>query len=557
MPPNFVGVDVGTGSARAGVFTADGRLLGRAEAPITTWQPAPLHVEQSSDEIWSACCAAVRAAVAAAGCDAGSLAGIAFDATCSLVALDGADRPVSVSTTGRDEQNVVVWMDHRAVDEAAHITSTGGAPLAYVGDVMSPEMQTPKLLWLRRHLPDAWARAARFLDLPDFLVYRATGDDRRSMCSAVCKWTYLGERRAWDAGFFEAIGLGDLVEEGFARIGREVVDVGVPMGSGLAEEAAAALGLPAGLPVSSSIIDAHAGALGLLGIDADAAADAGGPLPVGRLALVFGTSACHLTVSAGAIAVPGVWGPYFAALLPDAFLAEGGISAAGALLDHLVASHPAGVMATAAAGRADRSVFDVLNDRLDALAGGEPPGVLTRHRHVLPYHLGNRSPLADPSLSGTATGLSLTTDVDDLALSYLAAVQSLAYGTRHIVETLVAEGHEVRTILMTGSGMHNRLLVAEHADATGLPVVLPAEADSVLLGAAVLAGVASGHHPSIGAGMRRMARPGAVVEPRPGLGAYHDAKYAVYRRMHADQLAYRAIMDGTSGVGGAPTAVGG
>ena len=183
MPPNFVGVDVGTGSARAGVFTADGRLLGRAEAPITTWQPAPLHVEQSSDEIWSACCAAVRAAVAAAGCDAGSLAGIAFDATCSLVALDGADRPVSVSTTGRDEQNIVVWMDHRAVDEAAHITATGGAPLAYVGDVMSPEMQTPKLLWLRRHLPDAWARAARFLDLPDFLVYRATGDDRRSMVS--------------------------------------------------------------------------------------------------------------------------------------------------------------------------------------------------------------------------------------------------------------------------------------------------------------------------------------------------------------------------------------
>jgi ribulose kinase len=150
-------------------------------------------------------------------------------------------------------------------------------------------------------------------------------------------------------------------------------------------------------------------------------------------------------------------------------------------------------------------------------------------------------------LSGMATGLSLTTDVDDLALSYLATVQSLAYGTRHIIEALVARGHQIATIVMTGSGLNNPVLVAEHADATGLPVVLPAEADSVLLGAAVLASVASGHQPSLGAAMRSMARARAVVDPRPELAGYHDAKYAVYRRMHDDQLAYRAIMDDADG----------
>ena len=74
-------------------------------------------------------------------------------------------------------------------------------------------MQTPKLLWLKEHAKDAWARAKRFLNLPDFLVYRATGNDVRSLCTTVCKWTYLGHGGGWDESYFRAIGLGDLADE--------------------------------------------------------------------------------------------------------------------------------------------------------------------------------------------------------------------------------------------------------------------------------------------------------------------------------------------------------
>src|SRR5262249_13832666 len=142
--------------------------------------------EQSSDDIWAACGAATRAALAAAGAGPGDVAGVGFDATCSLVLLDAQDRPVTVSPSGEDRGNVVVWMDHRAVRQAERINALGHEVLRYVGGVISPEMETPKLLWLRERLPASFGRAARFLDLADFLAYRATGNDVRSLCTTAC-----------------------------------------------------------------------------------------------------------------------------------------------------------------------------------------------------------------------------------------------------------------------------------------------------------------------------------------------------------------------------------
>ena len=214
----FLGIDVGTASARAGLFDESGRMLGMGVEPFELFHPAEDFVEQSSDDIFRACGVAVRAALAAANVGAERVRGMAFDATCSLVALDADDRPVSVSPTGRDAQNVIVWMDHRALAEAEFINQTRDEVLKYVGGVISPEMETPKLLWLKRHQPKAFERAARFLDLPDFLSYRATGNDTRSHCTTVCKWTYLGHENegqgAWSKSFFERIGLGELLDDG-------------------------------------------------------------------------------------------------------------------------------------------------------------------------------------------------------------------------------------------------------------------------------------------------------------------------------------------------------
>jgi FGGY-family pentulose kinase len=545
----FLGIDVGTGSARAGIFNARGRRLGSASEPIKMWKPAPDHVEQSSEDIWRACCRATRAALRESGLKASAIKGIGFDATCSLVALDREDEPVTVSITGKSEQNVIVWMDHRAIPQAERINQGGHAVLKYVGGVISPEMQTPKLLWLKENLPATWKQTARFLDLPDYLVYRATGNDTRSLCTTVCKWTYLGQRgpdgAGWDAGYFTSIGLGDLAADGFRRIGTTIRPMGEPVGFGLTPEAAQDLGLETGVAVGVSIIDAHAGGLGLLGATIKGEA----PTPKAlnqRLALIGGTSSCHMAVSPKPRFIAGIWGPYFSAMIPDLWLTEGGQSATGALIDHVIFSHAAAAPLQAEARRAGRTIYELLNDRLAVLAkaGRVPhPAALTAGLHVQPDFHGNRSPRANPTLTGAISGLTLSATADDLALQYLAAIQAVAYGTRHILDEMNRKGYAIDTLLACGGGTKNPVFLREHADITGCRLVLPKEPEAVLLGSAILGAVAAGAYDSVLEAMAAMSAAGRVVTPAKGPAArFHDAKYKVFHRLHQDAMAYRRIM---------------
>jgi FGGY-family pentulose kinase len=543
----YLGIDVGTASVRAALFDDTGRRLGLGVHPIQIFRPAEDFVEQSSDDIWQAAGIAVRAALAESGASAEQVFGIGFDATCSLVALDAADKPVTVSPSGRDQQNVVVWMDHRAIEQARRINDMGHAVLRYVGGVISPEMQTPKLLWLKEQLKPSYDRTARFLDLPDFLSYRATGIDTRSLCTTVCKWTYLGKEGRFDDSYFQSIGLSDLAADGYARIGQRVRPIAERVG-GLSERAARELGLKAGTAVGVGIIDAHAGGIGLLGaVLASETVDSAALER--RLALIGGTSSCHMAVSREPRFVPGIWGPYYSAMVPGMWLTEGGQSATGALIDHVIRSHAQGAKLEAEASRQKTSVYALLNERLDALSRSASfPAELTREIHVLPYFHGNRSPRADPSLRGMVSGLKLSDDVDALALVYLATIQAVAHGTRHIIETMNAHGYAIETVLACGGDMKNSVFVREHADISGCRVVLPREPEAVLLGAAILGVVAAGDRPSVLDAMRAMSAVEKVIEPARGpIAQYHERKHAVFQRMYQDFIAYRGLMSGGAG----------
>jgi FGGY-family pentulose kinase len=547
----FIGIDVGTGSARAGVFDSEGVQLGSASAAIQMWKPGADFVEQSSENIWNQCCEVVRSAVEKSGIDPKAVAGLGFDATCSLVVLAANGQPVSVSPTGRPEQNVIVWMDHRAVEQAERINGTRHEVLQYVGGVISPEMESPKLLWLKEQLPEAWKRAAHFFDLPDFLTFRATGDPGRSLCSLVCKWTYLGQNRVkgdlvgWSDSYWEQIGLSELVAEKYARIGTKIRPMGEPVGQGLSERAAMELNLRPGTAVGASIIDAHAGGVGVLG-----AVSEGDTLSAEvlnrRIAMIAGTSSCHMAVSQEPRFIPGVWGPYYSAMIPNYWLTEAGQSATGAVLDHVIYSHCAYPAAKKEADSQGISIFDFLNKQLSRLQADNAvnfEGALTKELHVYPDFHGNRSPLADPTLRGMVSGLKLSAGVEDLSLLYLATIQAIGYGLRHILEEMNARGYSITEIFACGGGLKNEVFLREHANITGCKIVLPKEPEAVLLGGAILGGVASGFFPNILGAMKSMNAAGRTIEPEKGrVAEYHRRKYSVFRRMHADQVAYRELM---------------
>ncbi len=527
-----VGVDVGTGSARAGVLGRDGKLLGRAEHPIDMNQPQTNHSEHDSEQIWAAVGSAVRGALAAAGAEGGDVAGISFDATCSLVVRDRAGGQVSVSTSGEARWDTIVWLDHRALAEAEECTATGHRVLDYIGGVMSPEMETPKLMWLKRHLPQCWESAGHFFDLADFLAWKASGNDARSQCTVTCKWTYLGhEAPGWQQDFFEQVGLGDLRERG--SLPERASPIGADLGP-LTEAAAAALGLTTACRVGAGLIDAHAGALGVLG------GYAGDPQGIDRhLALIAGTSSCVMALSAEPRPTQGVWGPYFGALLPDCWLNEGGQSATGALLDHMIRWHSAGGGPNAENHR--RITERIMELRRDA--GLDLAGRL----HVLPDFHGNRSPLADPHAVGVISGLTLDSSFDSLCRLYWRTAVGIALGVRHILEALNERGYGIDTLHVTGGHLKNPLLMELYADAVGCKVIEPAAEDAVLLGSGMVAATAAGFYDSLHDAAGAMQQGGQERHPNAAARSRFDRDYAVFLKMHEQRRALDALGEGGAG----------
>ncbi|MCR4265018.1 FGGY-family carbohydrate kinase [Nitratireductor sp. ZSWI3] len=522
-----VAVDVGTGSARAGVLDLSGGLLGRAERPILMNRPAPDFAEHDSEDIWQAVCLSVRGALDRAGALPEEIAGISFDATCSLVVREPAGGQVSVSPGGEKRWDTIVWLDHRALAEADECTATGHRVLDYIGGVMSPEMQTPKLMWLKRNLPESWSAAGHFFDLADFLTWKASGSFERSQCTLTCKWTYLAhETPGWQRDFFEAVGLADMIERG--HLPERASPIGRDIGP-LTAAAAAALGLTERCRVGAGLIDAHGGALGVLGGFADSLDR------IDRhMALIAGTSSCVMAFSLQPRPVSGLWGPYLGAALPGCWLGEGGQSVSGALLDHIIRWHGAG-------GNPDSAMHARICERITQLRAKEGYELGAR-LHVLPDFHGNRSPLADPHAVGVISGLTLDSSFDSLCRLYWRTAVAIAFGIRHILDALNEAGFEIDTLHVTGGHVKNPLLMELYADATGCAVVEPEADDAMLLGTGMVAATAAGLYPDLASACAAMDQGGRMRRPDPAVRQRFERDYRIFLEMHRQRRALDAMI---------------
>jgi len=522
--PLVAAIDIGTASARAGLFDAEGRLLARAESPLDVHE-ANGHAEQSSTQIWQAAATALRDARTQAAADPAEIAGLSFDATCSLVLLDPHGQPVTVSETADDRWDTILWHDHRATPEADECTASGHRVLDYTGGVMSPEMEIPKLMWLKRHHPASWSRAGLAFDLADFMTWKATGNPARSQCTTTCKWTYLAhETPGWQSDFLEAMGLPDLL--GQTGQPQTATPIATDLGP-LTPQAAQDLGLTAETRVATGLIDAHAGALGVLG-------HLTAPEVERHMALIAGTSSCVMAFAPDPRPIPGVWGPYLGGALPDLWLTEGGQSASGALLDHILKLH--GLDPTPA-------THARVIARVAELRRATPD--LAPRLHVLPDFHGNRSPNADPRALGVISGLPLDSSFDALARLYWRTCVGIALGLRAILERLNQHGYVIDTLHVTGGHTRNPLLMELYADATRCRTVEPAAPDAVLLGTAMVAAAGAGLHPTLAAAGAAMHQGGATRDPDMGTAGRYERDWRAFLAMQR----HRGELDNTGQTG--------
>jgi FGGY-family pentulose kinase len=330
----------------------------------------------------------------------------------------------------------------------------------------------------------------------------------------------------------------------------------------LSEKAANELGLPAGLAVGSGVIDAYAGWVGTVGAKADLGSDClNSSAPrndmsqaFSRLAAVAGTSTCHLAMAKEPVFVEGVWGPYRDVLLPEYWMAEGGQSATGELLKHVLETHPAYNETMSIAESFNTSIYDYLNSHLEEMkekANAPTISYLGRHFFFYGDLWGNRSPIADPNMTGSVIGLSNDRSMDGLAVYYYATMEFIAMQTRQIIETMNESGHSITSIFMSGSQCQNKILMELMATTCGMPVVIPRYVHAAVVhGAAMLGAKAAsadkdGKTEALWSIMDRMSKPGKVT--RSGRNENEkkllDIKYKVFLEQCKTQQTYRKSVD--------------
>jgi FGGY-family pentulose kinase len=501
--PFFLGIDVGTQSLRAALFDTAGHCLAFATGQLDTLHPQPGWAEQDSEQWWQAARAAVRKALARAGARAEDVAGIGLDCTACTV--------IPCRLDGTPVHRALLWMDQRAYREAEEITATRDRSLRYVSGVVSPEWMLPKALWLKRHERAVYDCAERLVECTDWFMYRLTGDWNLSLNNATVKWNYARPDGGWSRALLRQADLEDLPEKWPARV--------VPLGKGEARLAAATahdLGLKAGTPVAQGGVDAYLGMVGL------------GAVGAGDLAMIIGSSTCHMAMSSQGLFGSGMLGCFPDAVVEGLYTLEGGQTATGSILNWY-RQHFAG-NETAEAERTGRNVYDLLDDKAAAV----PPGC--EGLVCLDYWQGNRCPLKDPRARGTLWGLTLSHGPGHV---FRAIYEATAFGTRHILEDLAGHGLRIERLFAGGGGAKSRLWLQIHADVLGQPIHLSGESEACALGSALVAAVHSGHYADFDEAARHMVQSAGVVEPQVEHRRIYDAQYARYL---ATYRALRSLM---------------
>lgn len=507
MQQFVIGIDYGTESARGVLLdAASGELLATcrhayAHGVMTDNLPdgtplAPQWALQDADDYMEAAEVILTELSGKARDANATIAGIGIDSTASSPMPARADgTPLSRSHPHQPHAYVKLWKHHAAQPWADRLNASGDAMLANYGGQTSCEWLPAKAAQMADEAPALWAETERFIEAGDWIVWQLTGVETRSECQAGYKAHYQPATGYPDVLDWLTPGLRQRLESP-TRMGQSAG----PLQSAIRDRT----DMPGQPAVAVSVIDAHV------------VVPAAGVSQPGSMVCTLGTSACQLTMSRDFRHVPGVAGTVYGGVLPAIWGYETGQASFGDLLGWFVRRFPA--------GDSDDASFAFYEDEAARLAPGES-GVL-----ALDWWNGCRTPLMDSRLSGLFVGMTLDTRPADL---YRAAVESLCFGTRRVVETLTEGGLVVdRLVLTSGMAERSPFLNQLMADVTGLSAHVPAITEATARGAAIHGAVASGIYPDFKTAIDKLgAKSGTDYTPRPDANSVYSELYGVYRQL--------------------------
>ncbi|MFB9625908.1 ribulokinase [Nonomuraea helvata] len=519
----MVGVDFGTLSGRAVVVrVSDGAELGSAvheyahrviehSLPGSGKRLGPDWALQSPQDWIDVLKIAVPQAIAAAGVAPEDVIGVGTDFTaCTVLPTTADGTPLCFETPDEPHAWPKLWKHHAAQPHADRINELaarrGESWLPRYGGKISSEWEFAKGLQVLEEAPEVYARAERWIEAADWIIWQLTGVESRNICTVGYKGIfqdggypseeYLAELNPGFAGFASKLATG--------QVGEKVNGTTLAPLGGLAgrvtAQASEWTGIPEGAAVAVGNVDAHVTA---------AAADAVRP---GQMVAIMGTSTCHIMPSDRLAEVPGMCGVVRDGIVPGLWGYEAGQSAVGDIFAWFV----------------DNFGGELDHERLTALAEKQAVG---EHGLVaLDWFGGNRSVLVDHNLSGVIIGQTLATKPEDV---YRALIESTAFGARMIVETFEQSGVPVEEFVVAGGLLKNRFLMQVYADVLRRPLSVIGSDQGPALGSAIHAAVAAGAYPGIEEAAAAMGkRTEAAYVPDEASADAYDRLYAEYRRLH-------------------------
>lgn len=528
-----VGIDFGTLSARAILIdTGSGRevftsIYGYQDAVIDRTLPqsaeelpADFALQNPADYI-SAVKALLKDITKNAGVVPEQIISVGIDFTaCTVLPVDKNMRPLCMDPKFRQNPHswVKLWKHHGAQAEADEINDAarrrGEAFLDCYGGSSSSEWFFAKLMEIYHKAPEVYQATDKFVEAGDWVIWALTGEMTTSTCMAGYKafWNHISGYPQDE--FFAGM------EPGLAGIMQKVVTDVRPVGAragGLTKDMAALTGLMEGTSVGVSIIDAHA-ATPVVGVVND-----------GTLVMTMGTSLCHILVSKKEVHIKGISGVVKDGVIPGCYGYEAGQAAVGDIYDWFIQTlAPSDSFDEAA--EENTSPFAVMDRRAARLKPGES-GLL-----ALDWWNGNRSMLNNANLSGVLVGMTLSTQPEEI---YRALIEATAFGTREIVESIEAQGIEIRHIFACGGLSRKSALVMQiFSDILGREIKVTGVTQTTAYGAAmygmVAAGSERGGYDTLDEAMQALSKPPhKVYTPNPQNKQAYAALFHDYQRLSA------------------------